>query len=82
MASLHIGLKTMIDYSIIDGRVREFMLDGVLLYDEQAGCAVEGWREMLGYVIRSRGLYIDDGRGLHAFVIRWLEEQDGQTQLP
>lgn len=61
-----------IDYSIVDGRVRSFMLRGVKLYDEQDGTAADGWRDQLVGFVLEVGLDLAgeaSGRE-HAFVTK------------
>lgn len=73
MASVNVGTEppSEIDYSVVDGRVRSFVLRGVKLYDERDGTDGEGWKATLAQFVREQGLDIDTGgRGLHAFVYR------------
>jgi len=66
---------TDIDYSLNDGRVRSFELRGEKLFDEHDGTNVEGWEEKLVEFVIEQGLNIDtDGRGLHAFVYRMIDD--------
>lgn len=63
-----------IDYSIVDGRVREFSDGGVPLYDERKGIETAGWLLRLVSVIRKAGLDRPSKRGLHMFVYRLMDE--------
>ena len=77
MASVYICSEPYsdIDYSIIDGRVRSFVLRGEKLYDEQDGTEVNGWRIKLVEFVREQRLDVDkDGYGLHAFVYRMQDD--------
>lgn len=65
-----------IDYSTIDGRIRSFQYDGETLYDEDMGVEINGWKDTLVSVIKEQGLNIDDGRGLHAFVVKMIIDGD------
>ncbi len=67
MASLHIGAAN-VDYSLMDGRVRSFKLDGTTLFDEDMGIEADGWRDKLHQLVLDYSLHIDQGLGLHAFV--------------
>ena len=67
-------LYTEVDYSIVDGRVTSFTLHGDLLYDEMESVAIDGWKEALVAFVQDHGLDRDDGRGLHAFVYRMIED--------
>jgi hypothetical protein len=62
-----------VDYSIVDGRVRSFTYKGVEIYDEDGG-AHEGWKDHLVSFVLDYRLNKDDGRGLHAFVYRMIDE--------
>ena len=74
MASIVIG-DSVVDYSLADGRVRSFVLDGKKLYDEDDGTSDKGWRQALVDFVRQRGLDEDrDGMGLHAFVYRMIDD--------
>ena len=66
MASVIIG-DSEIDYSLVDGRVRSFTLNGRVLYDE-SGINEPDWRESLYTFVRQHGLDEDDGHGVRAFV--------------
>lgn len=60
-----------IDYSTADGRVRQLLLRGELLYDERDKVEVDGWKDKLVEFVREAGLDVDhDGHGLHSFVHR------------
>lgn len=75
MASLVIAGVADIDYSVADGRVRSFELNGRLLFDESQGIEISGWREQLYQVVLDYSLDVDKGRGgLHAFVPPIVEE--------
>ena len=76
MASLFIGNDTDIDYSLIDGHVREFVFNGEIVYSEYKRIDCEGWQNVLAHVIDHCELNSDErrnGNGLHAFVY-WMEE--------
>ena len=72
MASILIASSppSSIDYSIVDGRVREFIHRGMLIYDERTGVALAGWREALVELTVQQGLNVESAEGLHAFVKR------------
>ena len=77
MASLFVTTDphSEIDYSLVDGQVRGFVLRGVKLYDEEDGTAADGWREKLVSLIREQGLDLDTyGHGLRAFVRRLQDD--------
>lgn len=66
-----------IDYSIIDGRVRVFELNGKVLYDEYCKKSIKGWKKKLVKVVKEQGL--NDSRHSHSgclptFVIRMIAE--------
>ena len=64
-----------IDYSVVDGRVRSFEIDGVTLYDERLGIAASNWGAILVALIKTQRLDVDrDGHGLHAFVRPFLDK--------
>jgi hypothetical protein len=64
-----------IDYSVVNGRVREFVLRGKILKDENQYIEIDGWKEQLADFIIEQQLHIDkDGHGLHAFV-NWIKHQ-------
>jgi hypothetical protein len=76
MASLIVKTEpwTEIDYSLVDGRVREFTLKGDVLYSEYTGVNTEGWESKLIEFIIARELNMDyTGLGLHYFVIALIE---------
>lgn len=74
MASVIVG-DSEVDYSVQDGRVRSFELDGVKLYDEDDGTVIAGWRDKLIDFVTDCQLDVDrDGHGLHAFVYRMQED--------
>jgi len=62
-----------IDYSTLDGRVREFVWNGKLIYQENA-IAEPGWQAKLVDVVLVNHLHINNGRGLHAFVYKMIED--------
>lgn len=68
MASVFFANETQVDYSIVDGRVMGFRLDGQWLFDEDHGIDEPGWRERLRGLVVGVGLDVDRGHGLHAFV--------------
>jgi len=75
MASLMFEGRTCIDYSLVDGRVKCFELNGHVLYDEtKVIYSEEDWRRKLYDFVKSYGLDEDDGLGLHAFIPKLLEE--------
>lgn len=76
MASVQIGLDTHIDYSIKDGRIREFVLDGRTLYDETKDVAADGWKDKLWELVKIMNMHVDDGHGLDAFVYKLKEEYE------
>ena len=53
--------------------------DGKVMFDEKEGILEEGWEKDLIAVILSNKLNINDGRGYHAFVLKFAEE--GKVQL-
>jgi len=66
---------TDIDYSVVDGRVRSFELYGEKLYDEDDGIERKGWKQKLIKLVMEQKLNIDkDGRGLHAFIYRMMDD--------
>ena len=81
MASIYIGSFPPrednqyhdIDYSCTDGRVREFVWNGKLIYEENA-IAEPGWQAKLVDVVMQNNLHIDNGRGLHAFVYKMIDD--------
>lgn len=68
MASFYFGRHAEVDYSIVDGRVRAFTLDGKILYDEDTGVDEPGWKDRLRALVLSYELDVDRGLGLYAFV--------------
>ena len=76
MAGLHITTTppTRIDYSLVDGRVRSFELRGEVLFDEDAGTEVEGWKRRLADLVMEFGLADPSPLGCHAFIY-WMIEQ-------
>lgn len=66
---------TEIDYSIMGGRIRSFLLQGEKLYDESNNTNIPGWKDVLCALVVEKGLNQDkDGYGLPAFVYRLIEE--------
>ena len=64
-----------IDYSITDGRVREFSFNGDVWFSEDGGIAKPGWKYVLAGIVFVQSLHIDKkGRGLRAFVIKMMED--------
>ena len=61
-----------IDYSIADCRIRSFELNGVVLYDEK-GIIIQGWEEKLIEIVEEFGMDSDDGMGLHAFMLPYIQ---------
>ena len=78
MASVYIASDpySNIEYSIGTGKVRQFVLRGKTLYDEQKGISEDGWEEKLVELVREQGMDLDpNGRGLlHAFVYKLQED--------
>ncbi len=76
MASVSVATDppTDIDYSLVDRRVRVFKLRGKVLYDEDEGIDIKGWKEELVKLVKKQGLDINDGIGLHAFVYGLIKE--------
>ena len=81
MASVFTPGGTIVDYSIRDGRVRSFKLDGELLFDEDKGVALNGWEARLTDWVQRCGL--NDGkrgnppakqRGFSAFIYPLVEQ--------
>lgn len=66
---------TIIEYSVVDGRVKEFILKGETLFDEKEKIEVTGWQQKLADIVWDYGLDIDKGHGLHAFVY-WMIEKE------
>ena len=66
--------KTDIDYSVVDGRVRYFILNGDILFDENEGIDVDGWVTKLVELVKKRHLDVDDGIGLPKFVYKLQED--------
>jgi len=64
-----------VDYSLVDGRVRSFKYNVELVYDEDEGVSKEGWKDRLVSFVLDCRLNEDDGRGLHAFVYRMIDEK-------
>lgn len=75
MASLWIASEpsSCIDY-YMNGEIWCFELRGKVLLNKKEGIEVGGWKRELYRFIKVQGLDIDDGRGLHAFVYKFLEE--------
>ena len=69
-------LKADIDYAIHDGRVRQFLLDGVMLYDEDKNIAIDKWEETLYKLVKIQRFDVDNGIGLKAFVYPLLDKFD------
>jgi hypothetical protein len=63
-----------VDYSLIDGKVRAFVLQGVELYNEEDNLEVDGWRKELVDFVLEQKLHIDKGYGLNAFVYRLQDD--------
>ena len=76
MASVYIMTDppTHIDYSIADNRVKSFDLRGEILFDENKGIDVEGWKTSLIEFVKEQGLHKDKGKGLHAFIYGLIYE--------
>ena len=55
-------------YSIVDGNIHTFELEGKMLYSERGGINESNWREILKDVVRKQGLNRNSGRGFSAFV--------------
>ena len=70
------SLKADIDYAIPDGRVRQFLLNGVMLYDEDKNIALNNWEATLYKLIKKQGFDVDNGMGLKAFVYPLLDKYD------
>lgn len=81
MASIFISGETCseIDYSIIDGRVRSFVLHDKKLYDEADGTVVAAWKEKLVELVKHQGLDIPRDGGRHPKFIYWMR---GEGLLP
>lgn len=77
MASIFISGETYseIDYSIIDGRVRSFVLHGKKLYDEADGTAAASWKEKLVEMVQHQGLDAPRGGGGHPKFIYWMQDE-------
>ena len=78
-----------IDYSVVDGHIRSFSVGGEVLYDEDVArqrCGTmkmlhdediggkESWEQNLVDIVKAYKLDKDNGRGLHAFVIKLINE--------
>ena len=77
MASVFVSTDPLseVDYSLADGRVREFTLRGQLLYSEYEKVDVEGWKGQLVAFVEEVGLSTPyEGRGLHAFVYKLIDD--------
>ena len=79
MASLSIlyedgGCYVDVDYSVQDGSIHSFQLDGRILFDENESMQDKNWKTVLIDLIKEEEWDIDDGRGLHAFVYPLLKD--------
>jgi hypothetical protein len=77
MASVYILTEppSNIDYSLKDGRIQSFELRGMLLYDENEHIQIDNWKDELIKFVKDQELDINkDGRGLHAFVYRMIDD--------
>ena len=73
-----------IDYSLVDGRVREFKLDGKMLFSEYEGVNVDNWEETLIEYVKNNRLNCEDVKineknqvvmaGHHAFIRKLVED--------
>ena len=62
-----------IDYSLKDGRVRQFIRHGKTLFDEDEGVETESWAEKLYVLILEKNFDIDKGHGLSAYVYTMMK---------
>ncbi|MEQ9091803.1 MAG: hypothetical protein RIE52_11975 [Balneola sp.] len=76
MASIYFPFSSVdIDYSLKDGRVREFKLEGIILFSEYDNIAHPNWEEILIRWVKFSNLHVDeDGNGLYSFVIKLIED--------
>lgn len=74
MASVFIGKDTEIDYSLVDGRVRQFTLRGVVLFDEADGTAVDGWQAELVAVVQRSGFDRPAPNGGDRAFVVWMTQ--------
>lgn len=77
MASIFISGDTcsQIEYSIIDGRVRMFVLHDKKLYDEADGTIAASWKEKLVELVQHQGLDVPRGGGGHPKFINWMQDE-------
>lgn len=79
MASLHYGDVMYVDYSL-NGHVREFELNGQVLFNEKDGVADPQWEKKLWDTVHEYYLDEDtDGIGLHAFVYPLIQKYGAQA---
>lgn len=66
--------SSCVEYSIIDGKPREFVYRGETLLDLEKGIQAEGWIDSLAEFVSEFNLDRPNDMGNHAFVY-WLIEQ-------
>lgn len=77
MATLFVGPEpeSIIDYSLVDGRVREFVHNGERIYDEDEKLDIPGWKDVLVKIVLANKLNVPrDDLGVHAFVARMIDD--------
>lgn len=77
MASIFVSSDpySEIDYSLIDGRVRSFVLRAQKMYDEADGTADPLWKEKLVELVKHQGLDVYRGEaGLPKFIY-WMQDE-------
>ncbi len=80
MASLVVVDHAYIDYSILTGKVREFELMGITLYDEDKEIEVGDWEYDLWKFIKASGLHIDQGNGIPSFVYSLIDKYENKEK--
>ena len=57
-----------IDYSLVDGRIRQVEIKGIMIYDEDKGIAEYNWEAEVWLIVKRNGFDIDREHGLSAFI--------------
>lgn len=63
-----------VDYSITTGRIRQCDIRGETVFDEHSGIDAPEWKRELAECVHENYLDEDDGKGLHAFVYRLIDD--------
>ena len=63
-----------VGYSVSDGGIRFCEIRGEVVFDETRGVDTPGWKRALAECVHENRLDEDDGKGLHAFVYRLIDD--------